>query len=63
MGKCQYYNVETQFVKGKTDTPIIEKTCTHPNIVQLFGMEGIGKITCEGDDKRCLLSNKQKYIT
>jgi hypothetical protein len=57
MEKCNYYKVETRFVRGLTYIPVIEKTCTHPNVVQLFGTQDIKKIKCDGDASKCILSS------
>ena len=68
MEQCEHYMVRTTFIDynvpdstgTKTYTPVREEICNHPNIAQAFGPNDIRKITCEGNDNKCLLSDAQK---
>ena len=65
MGPCEHYMVRTTFIDynkssntgSRTYTPLREVICKHPNIDQVFGPDEIRKITCEGNNKKCLLSS------
>ena len=71
MEPCEHYMVRTIFISDKssndsgrrTYTPLREVICKHPNMDQVFGPKDRRKINCEGDDKKCLLTDTEKLLS